>query len=107
MRDAAHLDRIFRSEVGQSFVKLAREKLAVAIPPPYYGTRQLNLKGGRKVRVPEDLAGVKRRMPGGESGQFLGRSLGANPVPLANAETCVGLQTGVVDAQDNPLPKCG
>jgi TRAP-type C4-dicarboxylate transport system substrate-binding protein len=50
------------------------------------------------------LAGVKLRMPGGESWQFLGKSIGANPVPLAYAETYVGLQTGVVDAQDNPLP---
>jgi len=105
VRDAAHLEKIFRSEVGQSFVKLAREKLGVVIlAPAYYGTRQLNLKGSRKVRVPEDLAGVKLRMPGGESWQFLGKSLGANPVPLAYAETYVGLQTGVVDAQDNPLP---
>ncbi len=105
VRDAAHLDRIFNSEVGQSFVKLAREKLGVVIlAPAYYGTRQLNLKGTKKVRVPEDLASVKLRMPGGESWQFLGKSLGANPVPLAYAETYVGLQTGVVDAQDNPLP---
>jgi TRAP-type transport system periplasmic protein len=105
VRDAAHLDRVFNSEVGQSFVKLAREKLnVVMLAPAYYGTRQLNLKGSRKVRTPEDLAGVKLRMPGGESWQLLGRSLGANPVPLAYAETYVGLQTGVVDGQDNPLP---
>jgi TRAP-type C4-dicarboxylate transport system substrate-binding protein len=105
VRDAAHLDRIFRSEVGQSFVKLAREKLGVVIlAPAYYGTRHVNLKGSRKIRVPEDLAGVKLRMPPGESWQFLGKSIGANAVPLAYAETYVGLQTGVVDAQDNPLP---
>jgi TRAP-type transport system periplasmic protein len=105
VRDADHLDRLFRSDVGQSFVKLAREKLGVVIlAPAYYGTRQLNLKGTRRIRVPEDLAGVKLRMPGGESWQFLGRSLGANPMPLAYGETYVGLQTGVVDGQDNPLP---
>jgi TRAP-type C4-dicarboxylate transport system substrate-binding protein len=105
IRDAAHLDRVFKSEVGQAFVKLAREKLDVVIlAPAYYGTRQLNLKGNKKVRVPEDLATVKLRMPGGESWQFLGKSIGANPVPIAYAETYVALQTGVVDGQDNPLP---
>ena len=105
VRDAAHLDRLFKSEVGQSFVKLARDQLGVVIlAPAYYGTRQLNLKGSKKIRVPEDLAGVKLRMPSGESWQLLGRSIGANPVPLAYAETYVGLQTGVVDGQDNPLP---
>jgi TRAP-type C4-dicarboxylate transport system substrate-binding protein len=105
VRDAAHLERVFKSEVGQSFVALAREKLNVVIlAPAYYGTRQVNLKGNKKVRTPDDLAGVKLRMPGGESWQFLGRSIGANPVPLAYAETYVGLQTGVIDGQDNPLP---
>jgi TRAP-type transport system periplasmic protein len=105
VRDAAHLERVFRSEVGQSFMKLAKDKLGVVIlGPAYYGTRHVNLKGNKKIRVPEDLAAVKLRMPGGESWQFLGKSIGANPVPLAYAETYVGLQTGVVDAQDNPLP---
>jgi TRAP-type transport system periplasmic protein len=105
IRDAAHLERVFKSEVGQAFVKLARDKLNIMIiAPAYYGTRQLNLRGSKKVRAPEDLAGVKLRMPNGESWQMLGRAIGANPVPLAYAETYVGLQTGVVDGQDNPLP---
>lgn len=105
VRDAAHLERIFRGDVGQAFVKMAREKMGVMIlAPAYYGTRHLNLKGTKKIRGPEDLAGVKLRMPGGESWQFLGKSIGANPVPLAYPETYTGLQTGLVDAQDNPLP---
>lgn len=105
VRDAGHLDRLFNGEVGRSFVQMARDKLGVVIlAPAYYGTRQVNLKGTKKIQTPADLAGVKLRMPGGESWQFLGKSLGANPVPLAYAETYVGLQTGTVDGQDNPLP---
>ena len=105
VRDAAHLDRIFKSEVGDTFRKLAREKLDVVIlAPAYYGVRHLNLKGKKKINTPADLAGVKLRMPAGESWQFLGRSIGANPVTVAYAETYMALQTGVVDAQENPLP---
>jgi TRAP-type transport system periplasmic protein len=105
VRDAAHLDRIFKSEVGETFRKLARDKLGVVIlAPAYYGVRHLNLRGNKKIRTPEDLAGVKLRMPGGESWQFLGRSLGANPVAMAYAETYTGLQTHAIDGQDNPLP---
>lgn len=105
VRDAGHLDRLFNGEVGRSFVQMARDRLGVVIlAPAYYGTRQVNLKGTKKIQTPADLAGVKLRMPGGESWQFLGKSLGANPVPLAYAETYVGLQTGTVDGQDNPLP---
>jgi TRAP-type C4-dicarboxylate transport system substrate-binding protein len=47
---------------------------------------------------------VKLRMPPGDAWQLLGRSLGANPTPMAYAETYTGLQTGAIDGQDNPLP---
>jgi len=40
----------------------------------------------------------------GDAWQLLGRSLGANPTPMAYAETYTGLQTGAIDGQDNPLP---
>ncbi|HUQ26487.1 MAG TPA: sialic acid TRAP transporter substrate-binding protein SiaP [Burkholderiales bacterium] len=104
VRDAAHLDRIFRSDVGEAFRKAARDKLGVVIlAPAYYGVRHVNLRGKKKIQTPADLSGVKLRMPGGEGWQFLGKSIGANPVPIAYAETYTSLQTGVVDGQDNPL----
>lgn len=105
VRDAAHLERIFKSEIGRTFATMAREQLGVTIlGAAYYGARHVNLRGTKKIATPADLAGVKLRMPGGESWQFLGRSIGANPVPMAYGETYTGLQTGVIDGQDNPLP---
>jgi len=58
----------------------------------------------KKINTPADMAGIKLRMPPGDAWQLLGRSLGANPTPMAFAETYTGLQTGAVDGQDNPLP---
>ena len=105
VRDAKHLKAIFDGEVGDAFKKMARDEMGVVVlAPAYYGTRHVNLKGDRKVMKPEDLAGVKLRMPGGESWQFLGESIGANPVAMDYAEVYTGLQTGAIDAQDNPLP---
>src|SRR5437899_616772 len=49
-------------------------------------------------------AGIKLRMPPGDAWQLLGRSIGANPTPMAYAEVYTGLQTGAIDGQDNPLP---
>ena len=104
VRDAKHLKAIFASPVGDQLRQIAREKLGIVILGTfYYGTRQVNLKGSKQIRTPEDMAGVKLRMPGGESWQFLGKALGANPVPIAYAELYTALQTGVVDGQDNPL----
>ena len=105
VRDAAHMKAIFESDVGEDLRRLARENLNVVIlSPAYYGTRHVNLRGDRKINTPADLAGVKLRMPGGEAWQFLGESIGANPVPMDYAEVYTGLQTGAIDAQDNPLP---
>lgn len=105
VRDAEHLTRIFESDVGEEFRKAAREKLGVEIlAPAYYGARHVNLRGDKQINKPEDLASVKLRMPGGESWQFLGKSIGANPTPMDYAEVYTGLQTGAIDAQDNPLP---
>ncbi|MDI6025129.1 sialic acid TRAP transporter substrate-binding protein SiaP [Corticibacterium sp. UT-5YL-CI-8] len=105
VRDAAHMKAIFDSEVGAEFKKMARDEMGVVIlAPAYYGTRHVNLRGDKKIAKPEDLAGVKIRMPGGEAWQFLGESIGANPTPMDYAEVYTGLQTGAIDAQDNPLP---
>jgi TRAP-type C4-dicarboxylate transport system substrate-binding protein len=58
----------------------------------------------KKINKPADLAGVKLRMPAGEGWQFIGTALGANPVPIAFTEVYTALQSGAVDAQDNPMP---
>jgi TRAP-type C4-dicarboxylate transport system substrate-binding protein len=34
----------------------------------------------------------------------MGTALGANPTPIAYTEVYTALQTGAIDAQDNPLP---
>lgn len=105
VRDAEHMKAIFDSEIGDEFKRIAREKMdVVVLAPAYYGTRHVNLKGNKKIEKPEDLTGIKLRMPGGEAWQFLGESIGANPVAMDYAETYTGLQAGAIDAQDNPLP---
>jgi TRAP-type C4-dicarboxylate transport system substrate-binding protein len=105
VRDAQHMKAIFDSDVGEELKKMAREEMGVVVlAPAYYGTRHVNLRGDKKINVPADLAGVKLRMPGGESWQFLGESIGANPTAMDYAEVYTGLQTGAIDAQDNPLP---
>ena len=83
VRDQAHLKAIFNSDVGEQLKQIARDKVGVEILGTfYYGTRQVNLKGDKEIKTPADLSGVKMRMPGGESWQFLGKALGANPVPI-------------------------
>ncbi|MGN6829101.1 TRAP transporter substrate-binding protein DctP [Paucibacter sp. M5-1] len=104
-RDANHLNSFFASEAGAQMKKLVEDQLKVKIlGPTFFGTRHLGLKTKKRINVPADLAGVKLRMPPGDTWQMLGRSIGANPTPMAYAETYTGLQTGAIDGQDNPLP---
>src|SRR5437879_5745995 len=103
-RDSDHLKKTFASDVGKEFIAMARDKLGIEVlRPVYFGARQVNLKPGKKINTPADLAGIKLRMPPGEFWQFLGESIGANPTPVAFAELYTALQSGTVDGQDNPL----
>jgi TRAP-type transport system periplasmic protein len=104
-RDANHLASFWGSDIGMQFKKQAEDQVKIKIlGPAFFGTRHVGLKVRKKVNTPADLSGVKLRMPPGDAWQLLGRSLGANPTPMAFAETYTGLQTGAVDGQDNPLP---
>ena len=104
-RDLAHAQRVFKSDVGRDLFQMAEEKIGVKLLAPWYiGTRHVSLRGKKKVMTPADLSGVKLRMPAGEGWQFIGTALGANPVPVAYGEVYTALQTGAIDAQDNPMP---
>jgi len=104
-RDANHLNKFFASAEGAQMKKMVEDQVKVKIlGPTFFGTRQVGLKPKKKIATPADMAGIKLRMPPGDAWQLLGRSIGANPTPMAYAETYTGLQTGAIDGQDNPLP---
>jgi TRAP-type C4-dicarboxylate transport system substrate-binding protein len=104
-RDANHLNAFWASDIGAQYKKQAEEQVKVKIlGATFFGTRQVGLRGKKRINTPADMAGIKLRMPPGDAWQLLGRSLGANPTPIAFAETYTALQTGTVDGQDNPLP---
>lgn len=55
------------------------------------------------VEEPSDLEGVKIRTPPDQMSINIFQALGANPAPLAWSELPTALQSGVFDAQENPL----
>lgn len=105
VRDPDHQQKVFNGPIGTEMFKLVSEKMEVTpLSTVYLGTRQVNLREARNVKVPADLKGVKLRMPGSKEWLFLGEALGATPTPLAFGEVYLGLKTGTIDGQDNPLP---
>lgn len=105
VRDPDHQQKLFSGPIGTEMFKTVSEKMDVTpLSTVYLGTRQVNLREARNVKVPADLKGIKLRMPGSKEWLFLGEALGATPTPLAFGEVYLGLKTGTIDGQDNPLP---
>ena len=105
VRDPDHQQKVFNGPIGAELFKTVSEKMEVTpLSTVYLGTRQVNLREARNVRTPADLKGVKLRMPGSKEWLFLGEALGVTPTPLAFGEVYLGLKTGTIDGQDNPLP---
>ncbi len=105
LRDPEHQQKVFNGPIGLDMFRAVSSKMDVTVlSTAYLGTRQVNLREARTVRTPADLKGVKLRMPGSKEWLFLGEALGATATPLAFGEVYLGLKTGTIDAQDNPLP---
>ncbi|MBO6900460.1 MAG: sialic acid TRAP transporter substrate-binding protein SiaP [Rhizobiaceae bacterium] len=103
-RDFAHLERMANSDTGrQIFEELRAEHGYRVLDIWYYGTRHLTNSRG-PVNALADMAGLKVRVPEIALSLSFMKALGATPAPMAFSELYLGLQTGVVDGQENPLP---
>lgn len=103
-RDYDHMMEIMTGEIGAQLAAEVSEQMDIEILAiAYLGTRQVNLRTARDVAGPEDMAGLKLRMPATPEWLLLGETLGVEPTPMAMPEIYVALQTGGVDGQENPL----
>lgn len=102
-RDAEHLIKTFRSDIGKEYYDDVANKMGIVIlDTAYLGTRTVNLTNDKKIEKPADLNGTKMRMPPGPAFQVLAKALGATPVSMPITEVYLGLKTGQIDGQDNP-----
>jgi len=101
-----HMNKVMNGEIGKKIFEEVAQTIGVRPLGAFYlGTRQLNVveKVG-EVRTPEDMKGVKLRTPGSPAWIALGKALGGNPTPMSFGEVYMGLKTGAIEGQDNPLP---
>ena len=66
------------------------------------GFRQLT-NSVREVKGPEDIKGLKLRIPGITMYTDLYRELGTDPVTMTFSEVFTALQQGTIDGQENPI----
>ncbi len=103
-RDFAHWKAFSTSplfaELAEGYRQKSGGNKVVAIT--YYGERHVT--SNKPVNRPEDMKGLKIRVPDAPLYTMFPRAVGANPTPIAFAEVYLALQNGTVDAQENPLP---
>jgi len=88
------------TELSEGYAKAAGGNRVVAIT--YYGNRQTT--ANKALNKPDDMKGLKIRVPDAPLYTLFPRAVGANPTPIAFAEVYLALQNKTVDAQENPLP---
>jgi len=103
-RDHDHLRKVFDGQIGSDYYAAVAKGMELEILATMYsGTRHVDLRKKRTVAGPDDLNGVKLRMPSGPDWLLLGRSLGASPVPMAASEMYLAMRTGTIDAVENSI----
>lgn len=97
-----HLDRIAAGPIGE---EIAREVVTRARVRPlaYFARGPRDLTANRAIRTPEELNGLRLRVPNVPLFVSVWSALGARPTPMAFGEVFTSLQNGTIDGQENPL----
>jgi tripartite ATP-independent transporter DctP family solute receptor len=104
-RDAEHQLAYAKSDVFKELAKGYDDKTGNHITAlNYYGARHVTSSAAKPVSKPEDMKGLKIRVPDAPAYMAFPKALGANATPIAFAEVYLALQNNTVDAQENPLP---
>lgn len=81
--------------------RLLRKKDMRVLGIGYLGKRHLT--ANKPVRKPEDIRGLKVRIPNIPLRSASFKAWGASPTPMAFSEVYLALKQGVVDCQENPF----
>lgn len=101
--DVDHFESTINGEIGQEIWDgLAEEGGLRVLRSWYYGTRHVT--ANKPIRSPEDLSGVKIRVPNAPLYLDNTEAMGGTATPMALSEVYLALQQGAIDAQENPIP---
>lgn len=99
-----HVCAFRQSDMWDQMVSEVEEAMGlILLDAAYQGTRTLNLREQKDVQTPADMEGMSIRVVPSPSNILMGEGLGGNPTPVPFSELYLALQTGTVDAQENPL----
>ncbi|MBY6006021.1 TRAP transporter substrate-binding protein [Salipiger bermudensis] len=96
------MDAVAGGELGDKIEQQIIEKVGIR-PIAYFARGPRNLTSNRPIASPDDLNGLKMRVPNVPLFLNVWKALGANPTPMAFSEVFTSLQNGTIEAQENPL----
>jgi len=102
VKDREHMKRIEQAVFWPKLAPEAEKKGLRTIAVWENGYRNIT-NNKHPIKTPDDLKGIKLRVPEGKWRVKMFQAYGANPSPMKFSELFTALQTGVMDGQENPL----
>ncbi len=102
VKDRAHMARI-EKEIFWPDIAPAVEKKGLKVLAVWENGYRHLTNNRRPITVPDDLKGIKLRVPEGKWRIKMFQNYGASPSPMKFSELFTALQTGVMDGQENPF----
>lgn len=101
-RDREHVYKVVDGPLAKEIYAGDEQKKMKVIDTWENGFRNIT-NNVRPIEKPDDMKGIKIRVMENKMYIDMFKALGANPTPMARGELFSGLQTKVVDAQENPM----
>ncbi len=102
VKDREHMKRI-EKELFWSRLEPEAEKKGLKVIAVWENGYRHITNNKRPINTPDDLKGIKLRVPEGKWRVKMFQAYGANPSPMKFSEVFTALQTGVMDGQENPF----
>ena len=96
------MDTVAAGEIGDRIEQQIVEKAQIR-PIGYFARGPRHLTSNRPIKTPDDLNGLRMRVPNVPLFVAVWSALGAQPTPMAFSEVFTSLQNGTIEAQENPL----
>ena len=96
-------DKIVNGAIGEEIVGNVLKSSGIKILN-WWDRGPRHTTSNKPINTPEDLAGLKIRVPEIPAMVSTWKAMGATPTPMAWSEVYTGLQQHTIDAQENPIP---
>lgn len=98
-RSSEHMRSFMRSDAAEELLNSSKGKGFIGLT--FYDSGSRSFYAKKPIKTPDDLAGLKVRVPESPTMMKMISLLGAKATPLPFTEVYTGLQQGVIDAAEN------